>query len=336
MSFISIGDLSSSMRLRFLNADLKSRIGTLSTELASGKFSDQAKHLGGNLSRLGSVTRAMQTLEGFRISNSELTARGGDLQSSLAMVQQATKEAGAKAVTGANTQTAASIGSSASAAEQALETVVSAFNTKTAGRSLFAGQASNSGALISAPEILDELSVLVSGLSTAGDVEAVIDDYFNLTGGGFETSAYLGSVNPPGDVRISETETAGFAVSANAQGARDAISGLATAALLGRGILAGDLGEQSLLLKSAGEGMLSATEGIVSLRAEIGAVQARLEVVEVANSVRKTTLELELKNMVSRDGYETATELQSTEISLEALYLTTSRLSQLSLSRYLR
>lgn len=336
MSFISIGDLSSSMRLRFLNADIKNSIGQLGSELSSGTASDLSKHLGGDLDRLGSINRSLKMVEAYRIWHSEMVSRGVGLQTSLENVQSAIEQTGASTISAANTVTAASLDSAANAALEKFQTVVSSLNSQTGGRSLFSGQAYKSPALVSVADMLDDLETLAVGATTANQVELIILDYFVSTGGGFETSAYLGSTTDPGPVRVSETESAGFSVSANSDEIRASLVGLAEAALLSRGVLSGDLLEQAELLKSAGQSMLSATDGLTTLRAEIGGVEERLTFVGTTLSAQKTALELTLGDMTSIDLYETATRLQNAETSLEALYIATSRLSQLSLSKYLR
>ena len=75
--------------------------------------------------------------------------------------------------------------------------------------------------------ILDDLETLSVGATSAEQIQTIIDDYFITTGGGFETSAYLGSAINAGVVRVSNTETAGFSVSANSAEIRGALAGLA-------------------------------------------------------------------------------------------------------------
>ncbi|NOX72646.1 MAG: hypothetical protein GXP03_03135 [Alphaproteobacteria bacterium] len=336
MVVLSIGDLSSAMQMRFLNAELKSRIGQYGAELASGKVSDISKKLAGGLDQLGSVTRSLKILGSFKIANSELLARGAAMQLALAEVQTAIEDNGAKTVAAANTLTRASIDATALSAQAGLEKAIGGLNSQSAGRSLFAGQAFQSPALVLASEMLDDLQALAASASTSSEVATIVDNYFLASGGGFETSAYLGSPNLAGNVRISETESAGFPISANDPDIRAALASLAKAALLTRGVLGGDLAEQANLLTSAGEAMISANDGLVTRRAEIGGTQERIGLVAVSNSARQTALEIMLDDMISVDGYETATKLQATETSLQALYIATTKISQLSLTRYLR
>jgi flagellar hook-associated protein 3 FlgL len=336
MAFRSIGDLSSAMQMRFLNAELRSRIGQLGTELATGKVADVSKNLAGGLDQLGVVNRSLKILDSFKIAGSELTARGNALQLALAEVQAAVQANGAKTIAAANTLTRSSIDVAAQSALEGLEKTIGSLNSQTGGRSLFAGQAFRTSALIAAPDMLDELQSLAISATTSADIDTIIDDYFIASGGGFETSAYLGSSNLPTKVRISETESAGFPVSAENQNVRAVLASLAKAALIGRGVLGGNLDAQANLLTSAGEDMISATAEIVTLRAEIGGTQERIGLLEISNAARKTSLEITLGGMTLADGYETATKLQAAESSLEALYIATTKISQLSLTRYLR
>lgn len=336
MSFLSIGDLSSSMRMRLLNADLKQQMATLGNELATGKVSDVSRHLGGGLDRLGAVNRSLRMMDAYQVNTSELKGRANWLQAALAAVQLATESIGAKSIAASNTVTAASIDTAAAAANESLQNAIGALNNQFAGRSLFSGQAFKSPALVSAADILDDLAGLSAAATTSAEVQTIVDDYFMASGGGFETTAYLGSTSLPGEIRVSESEIAGFSVSAATPELREALAGLAMAAILGRSLPGIDLTASADLLKSAGEAMLSATDGIVTIRATLGGIEERIEIVAVGNSARKAGLEITLDEMISADGYETATRLQAAETSLEALYIATSRLSQLSLTRYLR
>jgi flagellar hook-associated protein 3 FlgL len=336
MAVLSIGDLSSTMRMRFLNADLKSRIGQYGAELASGKVSDVSKKLAGGLDQLGAVNRSLKILDSFKIANAELLARGTAMQLALTEVQTAIEGNGAKTIVAANTPTRSSIDAAASSALEGLKNAIGGLNNQSGGRSLFSGQAFQSPALVSASDMLDDLQALATSATTSTEIDTIIDTYFFAPGGGFETSAYLGSTTSAGNVRISETESAGFPISADNPDIRAALASLVKPALLSRGVLGSDLVEQANLLTSAGEAMISANDGLVGLRAEIGGTQERIGLVGVSNAARQTALEIILDDMVSVDGYETATKLQATQTSLEALYIATTKISQLSLTRYLR
>ncbi len=336
MSFQSIGDLSGSLRLQLLNTNLKQQASRLGHELASGRAADVSKKLEGGLDRLGMLTRSVTMIETYQITLTELENRATGLQSSLKLVQDVTGDSSAKMLAAATTPTETATFTAGTTALEGLKSVIGALNTQLAGRSLFSGQDVRSPAMVSAAEMLDDLALLATGVTTASALEAIVDDYFNLPGGDFETSAYLGSQTSPGPVRISETESADMAVTAAEPELRRAFTGHALAALLTRGILAGDSEAQASVLNSAGETLIAAHDDLIALRAEIGGKEERIDRAEAANQARITGYKVMIDEMTGVDGYETATGLQSVETRLEALYIATSRLSQLSLVKYLR
>ncbi|MCA8869520.1 MAG: hypothetical protein KDA67_12775 [Rhodobacteraceae bacterium] len=336
MSFVSIGDLSSSYRLRYLNSQLKGQSQRLSLELATGKTADISARTKGGLDRIADLERSLKMTGQYERNNSELKAKGDFLQMSLENIQTLTATTAATAATAASSRSAASIKSGSETALQALNSTIGSLNQQVAGQSLFAGNRAIGPAMAGADKILGDLETLTLAATTADEIRAIVTDYFDSAGGGFETGVYLGSTKPTGPVSISDTESASYGITGADTGIRETLKHLATAALLGRGILGGDLLARVNLMESAASGLFGATDAITDIRATIGATEARIETVATVNGARKTSFQMMLNDAVSVDGYETATGLQAVENQLEALYLSTSRLSQLSLTRYLR
>jgi len=336
MSFLSIGDLSGSLRLRYMNADLKRNANRLTAELASGKTSDVAAKLKGGLDRLGAVSRSAKMIDIYQMAGSELLTRASGLQSALQSVQQITQSSGVKLLAAGTTPTDVEISASSSAAIDGLKSVIGTLNMRLAGRSLFAGRTTDGPALVSADTMISDLQTLTASATTAAQVASLVDTYFNQPGAGFDSSAYLGSQISTGPTRISETETAEIPTSAREPELRRSMQGLAMSALLSRGILANSTSERGNLMKRSGEMLISATDGVIGLQARIGGSQQRIETVLTTNTARKSGLQVIIGQMTGADGYQTATDLKAVETHLEALYISTTRLSRLSLVNYLR
>lgn len=336
MNFTSIGDLAGSFQLRTMNGRLRQRANTLGAELASGRANDVAAKLGGGTDRLATVSRSIKVLKTLQNNVSEVQTKASGLQSALSIIQTATKTTSAQFLAAAAPASDTAIRAAGATAEEALTTTVNSMNTQWAGRSLFSGQATDSPAVISGPDMLNELQTLSAGATTAAQVVTIVDTYFNAPTGGFETSAYKGSTQGSGPVRISESSTANLSVTALDPAIRSTLKGFALGALVSRGVLSSDLSERSALLKSAGESTLTANDQIVGLQADVGAVESRIETVHVSNVATLSRLEVSVNDMTKVDSYRTASALRATENSLEALYISTSRLSQLSLVRYLK
>lgn len=334
--FQSLGDLSTSFRLRALNAGLKSDAARHAEELATGRTSDMAKHVNGGLDRIAAMERSVRVLDMYETAAGTLGARGAALQVALNRVASQTVETGTILITAAGTLTQTSLAAGSDRASVAFETTVAALNADFAGQALFAGKATKSAALPTASDILDALETLSIGATNAADIFAAVDLYFDGPTSTFETTTYLGDPEPLAAVHIGEGETASFQVTALDPDLRETLKNMSAAALISRGALGNDLSEQSTLLRTAGENLLTAHEAVVDLQGRIGAVEERIETTRASNSARQSAVRIELNSVLSVDTFKTATDLQAVETRLEALYISTSRLSQLSLTRYLR
>jgi len=81
---------------------------------------------------------------------------------------------------------------------------------------------------------------------------------------------------------------------------------------------------------------LSASETkITNLRADLGVYEERNAISLKTLDTEETLLNASFNDLTARDQYEAATELQSLQTTLEASYMITARLSQLSLINYL-
>ncbi len=336
MSFVSIGDLSGSLRLQYLNAALRAKGNRLGQEMTTGRAADLTKKSGGALDLIGSLTRSLKMLDTYKIAVTEQASLGHGLQNALQSLQNGVGDLGARLSAGTLGATAISTKSEANSALAGFTTAISALNTTIAGRSLFAGNAFDRPAVVSAAKILDDLRAATAGAKTAGQVEMVVASYFDNPQGGYMSAAYLGSQKTAGPTSVSDTASIEFSVTAARPEIRNILKGLATAALVTRSVFQSDEKLQADVLKSAGKTILASTEGVIQLRATIGGQQARLDKIQSANAARKTGLRLEVNALTSVDPYETATQLQQVQTNLEALYLATSKLSQLTLTRFLR
>jgi len=332
----NISDLSASFRMRNLNADLQRRSVTLGMELASGQVADISKKINGRLDQLGALNRSVKMKSSYETATTELQNRATVLQSSLSIMQNITESTGVKLLSAATTPTDLAINATSAAAAEGFKTIVGSLNTQLSGRSLYAGTAFDAQAVQPASDILDSLVALTAGATTSTEVIQAVDTYFNQPGGGFEMSGYLGSATSPDPVRISDSEKASIPVTAKDTRLRKTLQSLALASLLNRGVFSGSNTMRAEILKQAGNEVITATGGLISLRAEIGGKQERLDIVATENQAGKVSLKKMLDGMTRADGYETATEFKAVQMRLEALYISTSRLSQLSLVKFLR
>jgi flagellar hook-associated protein 3 FlgL len=185
----------------------------------------------------------------------------------------------------------------------------------------------------SVEDLLTALQTAATGATTAGQVSAAVNTWF-ADPLGFGTF-YQGG-DPLSPTPIAAGESADLSTTAMDQTLRDTLAGFAMAALIDRGVLAGDATERGRLAQQAGQQLVSTEDGRTTLQARIGTVEAQIEAARTRNSAEETSLGILRSDIGSVDPYEAATRLQTIQSQLESLYLVTARVSRLSLAEYLR
>jgi flagellar hook-associated protein 3 FlgL len=335
MSFTTIGDLSQSFQLRRDNARLKEDLQRLTGELSTGRTADLRATARGDLRPLASFERSITLLASFRTSNAEAALFAEVVQKALGDIQSGAETLSATALLARTSAVPAQLDAVGREAVQQFEAAVARLNLQSAGRSVFAGLASDGPALRPGAEILDALETAVAGAATAADVGTALDTWF-APGGGFETFAYIGSPDPLRPFRISPGESVDLPVTALAPAVRDTLRGLAMSALLDRGVLAASVQERATLAGSSGEALIAARDGLVSLRGIVGDAEASVERARVRNETESAAAERARATIIEADPFQAATELQAVQGQLETLYAITARLSGLSLTNFLR
>lgn len=335
MSFTTIGDLSQSFQLRQDNARLKTQMQRLTAELSTGRTTDLRAATRGDLRPLAALERSVALLESFRTSNAEAALLTGVAQAALADVEAGAGTVSATALLARTSAVPSQIDAVGREAAQQFEAAVARLNVQAAGRTVFAGIATDGAALRPGAEILDALQTAIAGAGTAADVAAALDVWF-APGGGFETFAYTGSAEPLRAIRVSAGESVDFPVTALDPAIRETLRGLAMSALLDRGALAGNIPERAALAGASGEALIAARDGLVGLRAGVGDAEAAIERARVRNGAERAAADLARAALVEADPFRAAAELQAVQGQLETLYAITARLSRLSLTSFLR
>lgn len=335
MSMTSIGDLAQTFLLQRRSSALKTDIQRLSTELSSGQTADIADHLSGNFSRLSQIERDMRVLDGYRTTQSELTQLSDGMQNALEYVRTESLSLSQSLMVGAQGHIPASQETLAADARATLETVISTLNAQSAGRSPFAGDATDQIALASADVMLSALSTAVAGATDAATAIAAVDNWF-ADPTGFATVGYLGSTTPRAASRVSDTASVSIDPRADDPEIRDTLKSIAMAALTGEPGFPLSGSASSEVLRDAGTKLFGAQEGLVSVQSKLGFAQERLQDWTVRTNTEIASLEYAKGALVSVDPYETATKLEAAQFQLESLYSVTVRLSQLSLVNFLR
>lgn len=334
MTLVSLGDLAQSFLLRRQTTTVKSDIQRLSTELTTGRVTDTAARLAGDMVPLSGIDTSLARLKGFGAVTSEAALFTGAMQTALGTVDTMASGLGASLLAASGSAAPARLTAVAADARQQFETAVSLLNTRFGDRTLFAGVATANPALMDADSMLTAIEGVVAGAVSAADVATALDTWF-ADPSGFAATAYSGGP-PLGPMAIAPGEKAQLDISAKDPTIAATLKGLAMAALLDRGLFAGEPKARQDLAQRAGLSLTENQTDRAHLMARLGTVQAQIESASVRNGAEMSSLQLARAALTEADPYETALRLQEAESQLEKIFTVTARMSRLNLVDFLR
>lgn len=306
-------------------SDVRERLKTVSTEAVTGRVNDPTKHLSGQIGDAMMSQKALDDIERDRGLMKLRETRLDITQQSLGAMQDGITGLAARAINTISFPSDADWEAIANDARSQLETSLSALSVRHGERYLFSGDATSTAPLPASDTIMAEIEALVSEAADGEDLNARLDAFF-ADGGRFATEVYRGTPDASNADAVTVLDPA----------IRDTLRSLAVLSLSGpEGPVSGLPGKNAALSEAAGR--LSRAEGkLVQLRAQTGIEQNR-----VASSLKglenaQTILTGLFNELTARDQYEAAAELKTLEANLEASYMLTARLSQLSLLNFLR
>lgn len=334
MTGISFGDLAQAYTTKSRIGGLKSDSIRLANELASGKKTDIAASLSGDTSGLAALERSRQMLDGFISAAGGAAVKAQTQQAALSSIS-AELEGLSEAFSTLSQDSDGTQGQRvADRAKTAFASAFSTLNTKVAGQAIFAGMALNGPALAPPETVLDALETLVSGAQTAEDISARVTAWFDSPTG-FASVAYVGAAAAPG-LRIDAEGTSVDDQTAASAQIRKALAGLAVASFIDHPNLSTSGADRMALRDHTIDALQSGMTALVDLSARIGMDEARIETAISHQQAASLTQELTISNLISSDPAQTAVELEAVRTNLEAVYAVTARLSDLTLTRYLR
>lgn len=335
MPFMSVGDMAQSLLFSRQGYALKTAKQTLSTEATTGLVSDQTARLKGNFVPIAGIEASLGQLEAFRSVTSETLVIANVMQTALGTISEQASTLGSAMLAGATSPSALQIDALGRDAAHRLDTAMSALNTRVGARSLFAGQMTDRSAVTGTDAMMTaiEAAVSASGAVSSGDVEAVVNAWFDDPAG-FVATTYQGG-EAVGPVPVGTDQSAQIDVTAKDPAIIDTLKGLALGALLSRGVLAGSDGARADLARRAGERLAGVASPLAELGARLGSTEAAIQNAATRNDAEKEVLQSARLNLLSVDPYETAAKFQETQSQLQTLYSLTARTARLRLVDFL-
>ncbi|MEM7329966.1 MAG: flagellin [Pseudomonadota bacterium] len=213
----------------------------------------------------------------------------------------------------------------ANEARTALDDILSRLGARHGERFLFSGDATATRPFADASVLLDDIRALATGAADETDFATQVDFYFNDPAGGFQTNFYQGA----------QTASDPDSILANQQSFADLFQGLAIMSL--------SHSSESVPFARAGNPAMGQAldrlergrTTLVDVQAAVGLRQASIESEQTLLEREQTLLNQAFTDLAGKDQFEAAAQLRELEANLEASYLLTTRLSNLSLLNFL-
>jgi len=325
-----------------LMKSLRGEADTARTEAVTGRMSDIAGGLGGSVAEAIDLEKRLGDLDAYATAIGLAQARADALQASLGAVVSTVTDVANAAQTALSANTPAARATAAQEAKDALAAITGALNISFAGRGLFAGDVADAGALASPAEIQTAVATLAGAAPDATIAEATIrsafDDPLDPNFLYDASGIYFGGAGDAPAVEVAPGERVAYHAKADEGPIRDVVRHLASLHFaLDQGTPAIMSEDQRLALaESSVAGLRDTLDGLNQISARIGSSEARMETVRVRQAAEETRLTAGYNDLTGRDTLASAARMQELEGQLETLFLTTARLSQLSLANFLR
>ncbi|MEL6582707.1 MAG: hypothetical protein AAFQ36_02645 [Pseudomonadota bacterium] len=325
-------DLSRSAALSRQGSALSRQVQTLATELTSGLSSQPSRVNGGEAAKLHITDTYLTRLQADRAVLATADERFGAARRTLETIQSEISPISAGLLAATEAGDAARANILAQDASSALELTWSGLSTSYGGRALFGGTEPNLPILPALETMLTSAKAAIAG----GPADSAFDTLqtFFAEGGAFELLHWGGGAAIEG-LTLASGHTVGQLPTALDPAFREMLTAL-VGAHLSQDAAVATTPEAALALQAqSAEALITADTNLVTLTAAVGGEQGRLGAIDTLLAAEESTVEMTRAALFSADPYETAAALTEAEARLEALYTITSRLSRLSLSRYL-
>lgn len=315
---------------------IKARIDIVAKEAVTGRRSDLTEATNGRVGSAHLMRKALNDLEqGTRI-NSLTTTRLELLNQGISGMRNAMNGIDTRALITLNSNGSTGVGGIAEEAEANLRSSMSALSVKHGSRNLLSGNATDAAPFAGPEALLDDIRNIMTTAGGPADIQAALDTYFNDPAGGFQTNIYTGGTDAAPPMRVGNGEKIDIDIRGDDNAIKDALRGLAVMATAQDSGF--DIGTQefSNIFQGGISSAASGTSALIELEGKLGVFSETLEKANTRNNFESASLTAAYQTITGRDQFEAAAELKQLEVQLESSYIITSRLSDLSLTNYLR
>lgn len=334
MSTTSLGDLAQSFMLRHRNTALKQDMMRLTEELSTGQVADVRQALAGNYSYITELERNMEVLGAYQVATTEARIFAEITQTALGRYEEVGEKLANSLIVSGTSTVGAQAADTAEEARVTVSVLIGTLNTKSAGRSIFGGTATDRPATASAETLLTELKAAIAGAATPADMFSAAQAWFDDPAG-FDSVIYQGAADTLAPVQLSDSDIVSFDTRATDARLKDMLRFASLAALAEDPSFGFSGAQKSKVFVDAGTSLLGARDSVISLRSRTGFIEAQIEGISTRNAAEITSTEFEKSALLKVDPFEAATKLEEVQFQLQSLYSVTVRMSQLSLVNFL-
>ena len=322
----SLPDILMTQRLTRQTADLKARLQTTSEEMVTGRRADMVGFLDGKIGEAMLVDKALNDVTRDIDSATLRNSRFDTMQNSLGAIYDTVRGLDIRtydAIAGNKPRDLALVGADA---RQGLAQLFDFLNVRFGERYVFSGAASDRSPFGAADLLLSDVAAIFAASPSAADLQTALDNYFTDPAGPFQTVLYQGGAPDALTANVTGLDPA----------LQDTIRGLAILAMADGNNAPLPASALEASYSPAASSLTQGIDGLTDLRARLGLEQGALATKIDRFEAEKVVLNASLFTLTGRDQNEAAIELKQLEVQLEATYVLTNRLSNLSLLNYLR
>lgn len=326
-------NLSFQLRQSNQNADIRARLQDVSQETVTGRRADPLAASNGRLGEALALGSAVADIDRHLKTASLSGARLNGASNAIINMRESLSGFPTSGRLSLAQGSPIAISIVQTDAEALLGNVIGSLNTRIGQRHIFGGQETDSSPLETASTLQADIDAIVTSAPDTATALANIDQYFTDPAGGFQANNYRGSTNEGPRLHLTVTRSLSPLPKADDPLFKDILKGLTLVSSASKA----STDEEAAALMIAGFDVLdSGSDALLDLEARLGAGQQNLDRITQNMTAERGFLAAAEQDLLGRDIFEAAAELQALESQLQASYTITGRLGSLSLVNFLR
>lgn len=307
-------------------ADMREQIAQASQEAVTGRYSNLSQALDG---RVGKAMLARQAIDDITNERNRIDLRSSRIDltdRSLASVYDSTQSVDTDLQSALAREDAFSTGVAGRQARAALDKVFTSLNVRFGDRFLFSGDATSTQPFGSPEDLMNDIRDIAATSTDAATFKTAVQSYFDDPAGGFHTNIYAGADTSSDPDNVLGIDPA----------IKDVLVGLAVASLASPSESIQLVDDNPEILQFAATKLTDGKTSVTALRGAQGIISESLVRDKDALFMEEAIVTENFNALTARDQYEAATQLKQLQTNLEASYMLTTRLSNLSLLNFMR